>query len=69
MLQWGRDVTVADRPISAGPLSAALPGFNGAATLPSRIACRFWMDGVDAHLLQWGRDVTVADRRLRAARR
>ena len=36
-LQWGRDVTVADRTVTLASRSNS-SGFNGAATLPSRIA-------------------------------
>ena len=39
-LQWGRDVTVADRVMAWPKGKPRSPGFNGAATLPSRIASR-----------------------------
>ena len=87
-LQWGRDVTVADRELrkrhvdslrllaSMGPRRyrrgsvprTRLPicrsrGFNGAATLPSRIARMMRDRYINWFItLQWGRDVTVADR-------
>src|SRR5450755_3079058 len=36
-LQWGRDVSVADVAIHLAHCLAQLPGFNGAATFPSRM--------------------------------
>ena len=61
MLQWGRDVTVADRALTSSNNNTGI-GFNGAATLPSRIGYPRRLIRRTASSLQWGRDVTVADR-------
>ncbi len=64
-LQWGRDVIVADGCFSWAWCSRN-PGFNGAATLSSRMAERDPSCDVNLEKLQWGRDVIVADGRTRS---
>ena len=61
LLQWGRDVTVADVFVYHRCTPNAKGGFNGAATLPSRMSGRKAPTSHARAELQWGRDVTVAD--------
>ncbi len=66
VLQWGRDVIVADG--SAGAVQpAAHFGFNGAATLSSRMGPISKLPVLGRYKLQWGRDVIVADGAAEAA--
>ena len=60
-LQWGRDVTVADRSLRLSLFYCKVFCFNGAATLPSRIGAYSLNIRARELKLQWGRDATVAD--------
>ena len=60
-LQWGRDLSVADR--SSGVIMNRhwASRFNGAATCRSRIDPDYQTKHPAISLLQWGRDLSVAD--------
>ncbi len=64
LLQWGRDIAVADR-TRAIRASSCPRSFNGAATSLSRIAPKAPARPLRRRQLQWGRDIAVADRLVR----
>ena len=59
-LQWGRDREVADRPTMRF-IDKLRKGFNGAATVRSRIVLESVVSPKFHLQLQWGRDREVAD--------
>ncbi len=60
LLQWGRDIIVADRPW-VRPDGRRWSGFNGPATSSSRIVGSSTVTLEIDTTLQWGRDIIVAD--------
>ena len=62
VLQWGRDLEVAERRGTRKPLGQGLGSFNGAATWKSRKVYHLPGHEAEQTPLQWGRDLEVAER-------
>ena len=61
LLQWGRDLSVAEGGCTGRVRGARRPRFNGAATFRSRKARRPFPCSLHNSPLQWGRDLSVAE--------